>query len=240
MISKKIRKLQNRLVRSLDARLLAVRRVTQDNRDKVIAGIDKTKSLKPHQRFSLAQSLKIPLKSQPLRRIWILKPGKTEKIPLGIPTLQDRCAQALLKLAIEPEWEARFEKDSFGLRPGRSVHDVISQIRTQIQSKPKYVLDADIAKSFQKIDHTALQNKLGYKRRFNRQIKRWLKSGALDGNTFTNTKYGTPQRGVISPFLSNVAFHGLEDKLKVWYLLYGLRRLAYAQSSAQIVEQLPS
>jgi len=211
---KKLRSIQKMLVNSLDAKLLAVRRVTQDNKGKVTAGVDKVKNLTPQERLEMAKALKLPIKAQPLRRIWIPKPGKPEKRPLGIPVMRDRCAQALLKLAIEPEWEAKFEKDSYGFRPGRSAHDALSQIRAQIQQKPKYVLDADIAKCFDRIDHNALLEKSGYKGMFRTQIKYWLKAGALDGETFVKTDYGTPQGGVISPLLANIALHGMESYLK--------------------------
>lgn len=210
----KVRILQKRLVASMDARLLAIRRVTQDNKGRNTAGVDGVKKLKPQQRIILAEQLILPIKAQSLRRIWIPKPGKPEKRPLGIPTIKDRCAQALLKLAIEPEWEARFEKDSYGFRPGRNCHDAVSQIRTLIQQKPKYVLDADIAKCFDRINHKALLDKLGYKGLFRTQIRYWLEAGVIDGQVFSETEAGTPQGGVISPLLANIALHGMENKLK--------------------------
>ncbi len=103
------------------------------------------KSLNNRQRVKLAQELSLDGKSRATRRVWIPKPGKTEKRPLGIPTMRDRAKQALLKLALEPEWEAKFESNSQGFRPGRSTHDAIEAIRIVISGKPKYVLDADIA-----------------------------------------------------------------------------------------------
>jgi len=147
-----VRKLQRLLVTSRSAKLLAVRRVTQENRGKRTAGVDGVKSLTPPRRLTLATALTLPTKASPTRRVWIPKPGTDEHRPLGIPTLGDRAAQALLKLALEPEWEAVFEPNSYGFRPGRSAHDAIEAIFTAVCHRAKYVLDADIAKCF---DHTS-------------------------------------------------------------------------------------
>jgi len=131
-------------MKSRAAKLLAVRRVTQDNQGKHTAGIDGVKSLTPPQRLGLAERLgKLPTGS-PTRRVWIPKPGKAERRPLGIPTLHDRALQALVKLAMAPEWEAKFEPNSYGFRPGRSGHDALGAIFMAIGKQPKYVLDADI------------------------------------------------------------------------------------------------
>jgi RNA-directed DNA polymerase len=113
-----VHKLQRLLIHSWSAKCLAVRTVTQDNQGKKTAGIDGVKSLKPHERLALVQRLHLDLPAQPVRRVWIPKPGKTEKRGLGIPVMQDRALQALLKLALEPEWEARFEPNSYGFRKG--------------------------------------------------------------------------------------------------------------------------
>ena len=112
--------LQRLLLTSKSAKLLAVRRVTQLNRGKKTAGVDGVKSLNPNQRQRLANELKLNDKSSPVRRIWIPKPGKPDKRPLGIPTMADRARQALVKLALEPQWEAKFEPNNYGFRPARS------------------------------------------------------------------------------------------------------------------------
>lgn len=114
-----VRKLQKLLLSSRSAKLLAVRRVSQDNTGKKTAGVDGVKSITPKQRLELANTLDLNHKVKPIRRVWIPKPGKTEKRPLGIPVMRDRATQALVKMAIEPEWEAKFEGNSYGFRPGR-------------------------------------------------------------------------------------------------------------------------
>jgi RNA-directed DNA polymerase len=111
-------------MRSRAARLLAVRRVTQDNQGKKTAGIDGKTALTAPERVQLVEALQPKTRKRrkhlPVRRVWIPKPGKTEKRPLGIPTIRDRAEQALAKQALEPEWEAQFEPNSYGFRPGRS------------------------------------------------------------------------------------------------------------------------
>lgn len=211
---KRVRMLQHLLLNSTAAKLLAVRRVTQDNQGKTTAGVDGIKDVPPSQRFEMVATLKFPTKAQPLRRVRIPKPGKTEKRSLGIPTIKDRCLQALLKLALEPEWEARFEPNSYGLRPGRNAHDAIAAIKNCVQKRSKYVLDAHIAKCFDQIDHTALLDKIGMRGKYRKQIKYWLEAGILDSGTFSETTRGTPQGGIIWPLLVNIALHGMETHLQ--------------------------
>jgi RNA-directed DNA polymerase len=197
-------------MRSRSAKSLAVRRVTQDNQGKKTAGVDGVKALTPSQRISLVHTLTVGTKGKPVRRVWIPKPGSEEKRPLGIPTIHDRALQTLVKLALEPEWEAKFEPNSYGFRPGRSCHDAIEMIFTSIAHKAKYVLDADIAKCFDRINHRALLEKLRTTPELRRQIKAWLKSGVIDNGTLFPTEQGTMQGGTISPLLANVALHGME------------------------------
>jgi RNA-directed DNA polymerase len=195
---------------SWSAKCLATRRVTQDNQGKKTSGVDGRAALEPEERLVLAHTLSLGAKPQPIRRVWIPKPGTDEQRPLGIPTIADRARQALVKLALEPEWEARFEPNSYGFRPGRSCHDAVAAIFQSIKQCPKYVLDADIAKCFERIDHGALLEKLNTFPRLRRVIKGWLEAGVLDGDRLFPTEQGTPQGGVLSPLLANVALHGLE------------------------------
>jgi RNA-directed DNA polymerase len=208
---KLVRRLQKLLISSWSTRALAVRRVTQDNQGKKTAGVDGVKSLTPKQRLDLIDKIEIGAKVKPTRRVWIPKPGTEEKRPLGIPTMYDRALQALVKMVLEPEWEARFEPNSYGFRPGRSCHDAIGAIFLAINKKSKYVLDADISKCFDRINHDKLLSKLNTFPTLRRQIRAWLKAGVMDGKKLFPTNEGTPQGGVISPLLANIALHGLEE-----------------------------
>jgi RNA-directed DNA polymerase len=142
------------------------------------------------------------------------KPGKDEQRPLAIPTLHDRALQALVTLVLEPEWEARFAPHSDGCRPGRSVHDAIGAICIAIAKQPQYALDADIAKCCDRIDQPALLRKLKPFPTLNRLVKAWLQAGVLDKGVCAETTTGTPQGGVASPLLANIARHGLEEFLR--------------------------
>jgi len=214
---KAVHKLQRLLIKSKAAAFLAVRRVTQINRGKKTAGIDGLTSLTNKKRLELVQEImRNPLSpnSKPVRRVWIPKPGKTEKRPLGIPVMADRVRQALAKMALEPQWEAKFEPNSYGFRPGRSCHDAVQAIFSAIQQAQKYVLDADIAKCFDRIDHDALLEKLETFPALRRAIRAWLKAGIMDNGELFPVTEGTPQGGIISPLLANIALHGLETTIR--------------------------
>ncbi|HOG46751.1 MAG TPA: group II intron reverse transcriptase/maturase [Anaerolineae bacterium] len=209
-----VHRLQRLLTKSWSARCLAVRRVTQENQGKRTAGIDGVKALSPAERMALTNKLNLRLKARPTRRVWIPKPGTQEKRALGIPVMEDRALQTLVKLALEPEWEAHLEPNSYGFRPGRSCHDAIDAIYISITQQPKYVLDADIAKCFDRIDHQQLLEKLQTAPTIRRMIKAWLQAGVMDGKDLFPTMTGTPQGGPLSPLLANIALHGLETAIK--------------------------
>jgi len=210
---KAVHRLQKLLMKSWSARYLAVRRVTQDNRGKRTAGVDGICKLNPKQRLELVEQLNLDCHPQPIRRVWIPKPGKAEKRGLGIPTMFNRAQQTLVKLALEPEWEAKFEPNSYGFRPGRSCHDAIYAIFLNITKIPRYVLDADIAKCFDQINQERLVGKLNTFPRVRRLTKTWLKAGVMDGQELFPTETGVPQGGPISPLLANIALHGLETAI---------------------------
>src|SRR5260221_3368711 len=203
------------------ARMLAVRRVTQDNQGKKTAGVDGVKSVPPKQRLDMVERIHPTqwkrLKAQPVRRVYIPKPGKAEKRGLGIPVMKTRAHQALVKLALEPEWEARFEANSYGFRPGRSCQDAIQAVFLCIEHKPKFVLDADIKGAFDNINQEKLLEKLQAYPAMKQAVKAWLKAGVMEGQEYSPTESGTPQGGVISPLLMNVALHGMEIMLREGY-----------------------
>jgi RNA-directed DNA polymerase len=212
---KRVHSLQRLLLHSWSARCLAVRRVTQENRGKRTPGIDGVASLTPIERLTLAKRLRnwSSWTVAPIRRTYIPKPGTDEKRGLGIPVMADRACQALVKLALEPEWEAQFEPNSYGFRPGRSPHDAIEAIFSHIRLKPKFVFDADFEKCFDRIDRNALLKKLNTIRPIERLIRDWLKAGIWDGGQWVFPEAGTPQGGTISPLLANIALHGLEETI---------------------------
>lgn len=210
--------LQQRLIRNPYAKLIAVQQGTTLNKGKDTPGVDSYIATSKSMKLKLAKNLRINGKASPVRRVWIPKPGKDEKRPLGIPTIQDRAKQALAKLALEPEWEARFEPNSYGFRPGRSCHDAIEAIFLNLHHQTdKLVFDADIRKCFDRIDHSALLGKLKTFPLMETQVKAWLNAGIFDQyarqERLIFPEMGTPQGGVISPLLANIALHGLEEHL---------------------------
>jgi RNA-directed DNA polymerase len=209
-----VHKLQRLLLASSAACHLAVRRVTQENRGKRTAGVDGVASLRPPERLQLAFALRdLSGQADPIRRVYIPKPGTAEQRPLGIPTMADRARQTLVTLALEPAWEAQFEPNSYGFRPGRSTHDAIGAIFLSMKHTPQYVLKADIEQCFDRIDHAYLLAKLNTFSRLRRLINSWLKAGMMEGEIVTPSRAGTPQGGPASPLLANVALHGLEEEL---------------------------
>jgi RNA-directed DNA polymerase len=212
--TKTVHTLQRLLLRSGYAKLLAVRRVTQDNQGKHTPGVDGIACLEAEERLHLAQTLDLETPPQPIRRVWIPQPGTDAQRPLGIPTVGDRARQALAVLALEPAWEAKFEPNSYGFRPGRSCHDAIAAIFQSIHRQPKYVLDADIAKCFDRIAHEPLLAKLHTFPKLHRLIRGWLTAGVWEGDQLLPTKEGTPQGGVLSPLLANIALHGMEQVIQ--------------------------
>lgn len=216
---KKVRSLQKLMLRSYANTLLCVRKVTQQNAGRNTPGIDKVVVKTPAARGKLVDEMSIftPWKAKPARRVYIPK-SNGKKRPLGIPVIKDRCLQAMVKNSIEPEWEAKFEITSYGFRPGRSCHDAIEKIFSLARpnKKKKWVVDADIKGAFDNINHDFLLNTIG-KVPGRELIKQWLKAGYMEQGIFHETESGTPQGGVVSPLLLNIALHGMETAIGVKY-----------------------
>jgi RNA-directed DNA polymerase len=227
--------LQRRIIGSLDAKLIAVKRVTTENRGRNTPGVDGVRTLSQKEKIELAYKLKIDGNTKSIRRVYIPRVGakKVGFRPLGIPTIEDRAKQMLAKLALEPEWEAIFEPNSYGFRPGRSCHDAIASIFLSFRGKSRFVLDADIHKCFDEIDHEKLIAKLATFHQMEKQIKAWLKADIMVGfenvpNEVTKSLEGTPQGGIISPLLANIALHGLENHIKNWYADFWHTKAGYS------------
>lgn len=247
-----VRNLQGKLITSIDAKLLAVKKVTTENKGRNTAGIDNIFYNTPEKKIKLALSLKLDGKAKLIRRVEIPKPcHPSQKRPLGISTVTDRAKQQLCQLALEPEWEAIFEAESYGFRPGRSCHDAIESAFAALANKnckPEYrkmVLKVDIEKCFDRINHKLLLAKLGESHPIIiDQVNAWLRAGIMKGFLHNNSidsliqnEMGTPQGSVISPLLFNISLHGLINHLKKWIVTIPAKnnRKAAKQSALKVI-----
>ncbi|MDJ0718586.1 MAG: reverse transcriptase domain-containing protein [Prochloraceae cyanobacterium] len=210
--SVRVRNLQNLILRSRSARLIAIRQVTQLNAGKKTAGVDGQKSLNYQQRFELEERLAkhaFNWKHSKLREIPIPKKDGSLRI-LKVPTIADRAWQCLIKLALEPAHEATFHERSYGFRQGRSTHDcqkmIFNNLRSLSHGITKRVLELDIQKCFDQICHKALIRRVIAPARIKQRIWQCLKAGA----SVEFPDIGTPQGGVFSPILANIALNGIE------------------------------
>ncbi|MCB1132650.1 MAG: reverse transcriptase N-terminal domain-containing protein, partial [Verrucomicrobiae bacterium] len=209
-----VEKIQQKIADSFYAKALAVRQVAQLSKGRHTAGIDDVKSPSPAGKMRMTNGLTIHHRPSPVRRLMIPKPGKDEMRPLGIPNLTDRAHQALLVLILMPQWEARFSRRQYGFREGRGTHDAVSFIQRHLRmTGPEWVLEVDIERFFDRIDHDELLRRLDGPPPIANAVSGILKAGVLALGEYSATEVGTPQGGPLSPLLANVALAGLEEHL---------------------------
>ena len=211
---RRVKRLQRLLTHSFYGRCLAVRRVTE-NRGRKTPGVDGETWGTPQAKLQAVGRLskKRGYRPKPLRRVWIPKPGKPEKRPLGIPTMLDRAMQALYLQALEPVIESTSDPKSYGFRPDRSTADAMVEPFHLLspQTAPVWILEGDIKGFFDNINHEWLCRNVPMDRTV---LRKWLKAGVIDRRQLMATEAGTPQGGIISPCLANATLNGLEAQLK--------------------------
>lgn len=208
----KVFKIQKLLIKSTSAKYLAVRKVIQDNSEKNTLGIDRKYTYSKKERFELAQKLSIDGKSLLIPRVEIPKNDKILR-PLETIIVEDRAKQVLAITALSPQWEAQFEPNSYGFRPGRSVFDAMEAVFLSISRKQKWVLDADISRCFEKIHHEVLVKKCNTFLEMEKQLKAWLKAGILTEEYLLQSSKEISHSSLVSSLLINIALHGLETEL---------------------------
>lgn len=225
---RKVRELQRILLRSKSSLLISIRRVTQLNKGKRTSGVDGFKALTPAERLKLYYEMEeqnlYSHKVEAAKRTYIPKRAGEKKLrPLGIPTVKDRVYQNIVKLALEPQWEVRFESTSYGFRPKRSAHDAIEAIYNKVGRKKQWIFEGDFKGCFDNLDHNHILEKIqGFPAI--KIIEKWMKAGYIEEDAFVQTDKGTPQGGIISPLLANIALDGMEEELGVKYIKTNTKR----------------
>jgi RNA-directed DNA polymerase len=242
---KQVKNLSRLTLRSYSNHLVSTRRVTQVNKGKDTPGIDGEIANTPEKRSKLADALRgyQPWKAAPVKRVYIPKANGKQR-PLGIPTLRDRVLQAVVKNALEPRFEAEFEAKSYGFRPGRSCQDAVEEVFNALNNSAPgsngWILDADIKGAFDHICHDFVQNRMG-PMPGRELVKQWLKAGYVEWGTLHQTTEGTPQGGVISPLLANIALDGMQSLLGKGYRLvrYADDFVVMAKTRQEIEQAIP-
>lgn len=216
---KRIYNLQWKLLNTFEARALAIRKVVINKGGKT-CGVDGVIWKGPKEFYKAIISLSEILsnindyKAQPVLRVYIPKGNTGQMRPLGIPTMMDRAIQAIYHFCVDPVVETQSDPNSYGFRKGRSTQDAITAVRSLLDKKthPRWILEADIAKCFDKIDHEFLMKNTPIVHKH--VLKEWLNSGIMDDMKYIDTNEGTPQGGIFSPVLCNIALNGIEEKIK--------------------------
>lgn len=221
---KKLRNLQKLMLSSTSNILFSIRKVSYNSGRKT-AGIDGQTLDSPIERLNLFKEIRRNgwngMEPKPIRRIYIKEPNKLR--PIGIPTVYDRVIQTMIMNSLEPEWEAVFEKGSYGFRPKRNVNDAVSRIWLALnkENSRKWIVDSDITKCFDSISHKYLLEQID---NFPAKdlVKKMLEVGIIIRDVWMSSEdEGTPQGSALSPLLCNIALHGLENELNVKYTKKG-------------------
>jgi len=210
----KVKALQRLLTHSFSGKALAVRRVTE-NQGKNTPGVNGEIWDTPTKKASAVLSLRQRgYRSFPLRRMYIPKSSDPKKLrPLGIPAMKDRAMQALYLLALDPIAETTADPNSYGFRKDRSTADAIEQCFKLFcqEDRAEWILEGDIKSCYDRISHEWLLTHIPMDKAI---LKKWLKAGFIEKRTYYPTDEGTPQGGIISPVLANMALNGLERELR--------------------------
>ncbi|KAI3605754.1 Retron-type RNA-directed DNA polymerase (plasmid) [Cupriavidus necator H850] len=226
----KVKALQRLLTRSHSGKMLAVKRVTE-NRGKRTPGVDGRIWSSPAARWNGMVSLRHRgYRAMPLRRVYIPK-SNGKKRPLGIPCMRCRAMQALWKLALEPVAETLADANSYGFRSGRSTADAIEQCFNVLakRASPEWVLEGDIRGCFDNFSHSWFLENVPMDKGV---LRKWLQAGYIDEGTLFESRAGTPQGGVISPVIANMALDGLEAAV---HASVGTSKLARSKAQLNVV-----
>lgn len=216
----KVRDLQRMLINSEATLLLSIRKVTQLNKGKRTAGVNGYIVLTPNEKLELYYTMKkLNIKCHKAKLAYraYIDNNKGKLSPLVMQIIKDRIYQNVVRMALEPQWEARFEPTSYGFRPKRNCYDAIEGIFNTVKDdKKQWIFEGDFKDCCDNINHEFIMEQVkGFPQR--ELIEKWLKAGIINNKVFIETEEGVPQVGSISPLLVNIALHGMEEALGIIY-----------------------